>query len=192
MGRKERYWLECAAILHDIGLSRSKRGYHKSSLRLILNDLELPFTINDRYMIGSIARYHRKAMPDANHFNLAPLSEVERQKVIVLSSILRVAEALNCSRECIVRKIAVRLLPNQMILECEATGDLFSADQAVKKMKGLLEKTFRRDLIVVWKTRKASRERRTAILAHADRAVPSRTRTTRALQPSHGRHPSVA
>ena len=192
MGRKERYWLECAAILHDIGLSRSRRGYHKSSLRLILNDLELPFTIKDRYMIGSIARYHRKAMPDANHFNLGPLSEVERQKVIVLSSILRVAEALNCSRECIVRKIAVRLLPNQMILECEATGDLFLADQAVKKMKGLLEKTFRRDLIVVWKTRKASRKRSPAIHAQTDRSVPSRTRTTRALKPNHGRHPGVA
>lgn len=41
MGRKERYWLECATILHNIGLSRSKKGYHKSSLSLILNDPQL-------------------------------------------------------------------------------------------------------------------------------------------------------
>ena len=189
-GRKERYWLESAAILHDIGLSRGKRGYQKSSLRLILNDLELPFTIKDRYMIGSIARYHRKAMPDANNFNLALLSEVERQKVIALSSILRIAEALNCSRECIVGKIVVRLLPSQMVLECETRGDPLSADQALKRMKVLFEKTFRRDLVVVWKTRKARRKRHPAIHAHTDRAVSPRTRTTSALQT--GGHPGIA
>jgi putative phosphoesterase len=177
MGRKERYWLECAAILHEIGLSRSKRGYHKSSLRLILNDLELPFTFKDRYMIGSIARYHRKQTPHANHFNLAPLSEVERQKVVVLSTILRVAEALDCSSECTVRKITVRLLPNQMVLVCEATGDIYAADQALEKMKDLLEKTFRHDLTVVWKTRQQRRKRHPALHAHTNRAVRSRMRT---------------
>ncbi|MGD0688154.1 MAG: YfcE family phosphodiesterase [Candidatus Bathyarchaeia archaeon] len=177
MSRKERYWLECAAILHDIGLSRGNRGYHKSSLRLILNDLEFPFTFRDRYMIGSVARYHRKAMPDANHFNLAQLSGVERQEVVVLSSILRVAEALDCSSEFIVRKIAVRVLPNQMVLECEATGDIYTGDQAFKKMKNLLEKTFGRDLIIVWKTRQTRRKRHPALQAHRDRAVRSRTRT---------------
>jgi predicted phosphodiesterase len=171
MGRKERYWLECAAVLHDIGLSRSKRGYNKSSLRLILNDLELPFTFRERYLIGSIARYHRKAMPDANHFNLAPLSRAERQKVVVLSSILRVAEALDFSRECIVRKIAVRVLPNQMVLECEAKGDPHAEDQALKKMKDLLEKTFRRDLTVVWKTQQARRKRHPALHVHTDRVI---------------------
>ena len=116
-------------------------------------------------------------MPDANHFNLAPLSGVERQKVVVLSSILRIAEALDCSSECIVRKIAVRVLPNQMVLECEATGDIYATDQALKKMKDLLEKTFRRDLTVVWKTRQARRKRHPALHAHTDRAPPSRTRT---------------
>ncbi len=177
MSKKERYWLECAAILHDIGLSRSKRGYHKSSLRLILNDLELPFTFRDRYIIGSIARYHRKAMPDPSHYNLAPLSGVERQKVVILSSILRVAEALDCSSECIVKKIAVRVLPNQRVLECEAIGDIYAGDQALKNMKDLFEKTFRRDLTVVWKTRQARRKRRPALHAHTGRAVRSRSRT---------------
>jgi putative phosphoesterase len=171
MGRKEHYWLECAVVLHDIGLSRNKRGYHKSSLRLILNDPELPLTFRERYLIGSIARYHRKAIPDANHFNMAPLSRTERQRVVVLSSILRVAEALDFSRECIVRKIAVRVLPNQMVLECEAKGDPHAEDQALKKMKDLLEKTFRRDLTVVWKTQQARRKRHPALPAHTARVI---------------------
>ncbi|HMK82760.1 MAG TPA: YfcE family phosphodiesterase, partial [Candidatus Bathyarchaeia archaeon] len=171
LGRKERYWLECAALLHDIGLTRRKRGYHKSSLELILNDLQLPFTFRERYLVGSIARYHRKAMPDANHFNLAPLSRVERQKVVVLSSLLRVAEALDFSRERIVRKIAVRVLPNQMILECEARGDPHVEDLALKKMKDLLEKTFRRNLVVVWKTQHEGRKHHPALHTHTGRVI---------------------
>jgi putative phosphoesterase len=175
MDGKERYWLECAAVLHDIGLSRSNRGYHKSSLRLILNDLELPFTFRERYIIGSIARYHRKATPAANHFNLTPLSGSERQKVVVLSSILRVAEALNYSRECIVRRIAVRVLPNQMVLECEAKGDTRQADLALMKTKDPLEKAFGRDLTVVWKTWHPRRTRRELDARH-HRTVRKRAR----------------
>lgn len=177
LGRKERYWLECAAILHDIGLSRSNRGYHKLSLRLILNDLELPFTFRERYIIGSIVRYHRKAIPDANHFNLALLSGAERQKVAVLSSILRVAEALNYSTECIVRKIAIRVLPKRMDLECEAKGDARAADLALMKTKEPLEKAFGRNLTVVWKTWHPLRRRPRESYARYHRTVRTRMRT---------------
>ncbi|MGA2239528.1 MAG: YfcE family phosphodiesterase [Candidatus Bathyarchaeia archaeon] len=176
MDGKERYWLECAAVLHDIGLSRGNRGYHKSSLRLILNDLELPFTFRERYIVGSIARYHRKAMPASNHFNLTPLSGSERQKVAVLSSILRVAEALNYSRECIVMRIAVRVLPNQIVLECEAKGDTCPAGLALMKTKDPLERAFRRDLTVVWKTWHPRRTRRRELNARHHRTVHTRTK----------------
>ena len=102
--RKERYWLECAAILHDIGLSRGAKGHHKSTLRLILNDPQLPFTYEERYIIGSIARYHRKALPSKKHFNLKPVNQTEREKITVLSSILRVADALDYSHKSVVQE----------------------------------------------------------------------------------------
>jgi hypothetical protein len=56
------------------------------------------------------------------------------------------ADTVDCSSECIVRKTHLRVLPNQMILECEATGGICAGDQALKKMKDLLKKTFRRNL----------------------------------------------
>jgi pyrimidine deaminase RibD-like protein len=58
-----------------------------------------------------------------------------------------------------------------MVLECEAKGDPHAEDQALKKMKDLLEKTFRRDLTVVWKTQQARRKRHPALHVHTDRVI---------------------
>jgi putative phosphoesterase len=152
LGTEERYWLECAAILHDIGLYRKRKRHHKLSLRFILNDPALPFTQKERYIIGSIARYHRKAFPNNKHFNLNPLSETEKEKVAVLSSILRVADALDYSHRSVVKKVKVGSLPDRMVLECLVSGRHYLEDQSVSKNKGLFEQVFKSDLAIVWKS----------------------------------------
>ncbi|HEY9759023.1 MAG TPA: YfcE family phosphodiesterase, partial [Oculatellaceae cyanobacterium] len=70
LGKNERCWLECAALLHDVGLSKGAAKHHKTSMQLILNDTQLPFPSQDRRIIASIARYHRKALPKQGHYNL--------------------------------------------------------------------------------------------------------------------------
>jgi exopolyphosphatase/guanosine-5'-triphosphate,3'-diphosphate pyrophosphatase len=139
-------------MLHDIGLSRGGKEHHKLSLRLILNDPALPFTERERYIIGSIARYHRKALPDRKHYNLTPLSRAEREKVVVLSSILRLADALDYSHRSVVKRVIVKSFPDQMILECSASGQHYFEDQSVNKKKDLFEKVFKKNLVVVWKS----------------------------------------
>ena len=151
LGSEERYWLECAAILHDIGLSRDKKGHHKLSLRLILNDPALPFTQKERYIIGSIARYHRKASPASKHFNLTSLSRTEREKVTVLASILRVADGLDCSHRSIVKNLKINSFPNHIVLECLTSGQHYMEDRSVRKKKRLFEKVFNSELAIVWR-----------------------------------------
>ena len=151
MRQEERYWLECAAILHDIGLSRRNKGHHKASLRLILNDPRLPFTLKERLIIGSIARYHRKAPPNKNHFNLAQLSKTEKEKIALLSSILRLADALDYSHKSVVKSVNMRPFPNNIVVECVVTGDYTLEEQSVKNRKELFEKIFKSNFTVVWK-----------------------------------------
>jgi len=157
MGPRERYWLECAAILHDIGRSRGEKGHHRSSLALILNDPALPFTHKERYIIGSIARYHRKALPNRKHFNLTPLRRAEREKVAVLSSILRVADALDYSHRSVVKKVNVKSLPDEMVLECLFSGQHYLEDQSFKKRKDLFQRVFGKNLTIVWKAQQTAR-----------------------------------
>jgi len=153
LGPEERYWLECGAILHDIGLSRGRKSHNKISLMLILNDMKLPFNTKERYIIGSISRYHRRAMPSRKHYNLKPLNEEERNKVQILSAILKVADALDYSHRSLVKSIKINVLDTRVVFECEVTGNTALEDQAIGNKKDLFEKVFGKDLEIIWKTR---------------------------------------
>ena len=150
LGALERYWLQSAAILHDIGWSRGGTGHNKTSLKLILNDSDLPFNTTERYIIGSIARYHRKKPPKQKHYNYASLSPSEKQKVTLLSSILRVADALDFSHGSIVKNLKVSINHVAVTVKCRVNQNPVLEEQSLNKKKDLFEKSFNRDLIVVW------------------------------------------
>jgi putative phosphoesterase len=147
----ERCWLECAAILHDIGLSMETNSHNKNSLKLILDDTQVPFSSVDRRIIGSIARYHRKGFPKEKHYNLAHLSKETKLKVKILSSILRVADGLDFTHQSIVDSIEVNFDSEKISIECVIHSNPNSEEQAVNKKKGLLEKVFGRKLVLTWR-----------------------------------------
>lgn len=148
---QERCWLECAAILHDVGLSQGTRGHHKTSLRLILNDTQLHFTSLEKRIVGSIARYHRKGFPKEKHYNLSALNPTVERKITLLSSILRVADALDFTHQSIVERIEAKTGPKKVILECLVRSDSALEEQAVNKKKDMFEESFKRNLVVEWK-----------------------------------------
>ena len=150
LGEEERYWLECAAILHDIGWSQDQKDHHKASLRLILNEVELPFTSRERYIIGSIARYHRKALPSKAHYNFAQLNSGDREKVKILSSIIKVADGIDASHASVVKDIDVKTSPKEVILGCLVSGNRGLEEEAVNEKKKLFEKVFKRQLTIRW------------------------------------------
>ena len=151
MKARERCWLECAAVLHDVGLSEGTRGHHKISLRLILNDTQLPFTSVERRIVGSIARYHRKGFPKEEHYNLAALNSKIKRRITLLSSILRVADALDFTHQSIVERVEAKAGPKNVNLECPVRLDPALEEQAVNKKKDLFEEAFKRNLVVEWK-----------------------------------------
>jgi exopolyphosphatase/pppGpp-phosphohydrolase len=150
LGVRERRWLECAAVLHDIGLSQGVSGHHKQSMTLILNETELPFTSNERRVIASIARYHRKGLPTQKHFNLKTLSSSDLEKINVLAGILRVADALDYTHQSTVKSLKVKITPKKITVECWANQDAMLEDQAVNKKKDLFEAVFNRNLVLTW------------------------------------------
>ena len=108
LGKRERCWLECAAILHDVGLSKARSGHHKTTARLILNDIQLPFTSQERRIIASVARYHRKSLPKQRHYNLATFDRITIQKIKFLASLLRVADGLDYCHQSLIRSLNIK------------------------------------------------------------------------------------
>jgi CHAD domain-containing protein len=150
LGKRERCWLECAAILHDIGLSEGTRNHHKKTLDLILNDMELPFTLSEKRIIGSIARYHRKGLPKERHYNLAAFSQGTIEKIMVLSSLLRVADGLDNTHQSIVKDLTFKKDSKEITAQCLSDSNHIFEQQEFNKKKELFEKVFKVKLVSTW------------------------------------------
>jgi exopolyphosphatase/guanosine-5'-triphosphate,3'-diphosphate pyrophosphatase len=110
--REDRKLLEYAAILHDIGYYVSPAGHHRHALMMILTEPLTPFSRDEVKIIANVARYHRKALPTPEHTIYGTLSEENRRRVNYLAAILRVADALDRSKQSLIRE-----------LTCEVTED---------------------------------------------------------------------
>jgi exopolyphosphatase/pppGpp-phosphohydrolase len=148
LGQIQRAWLIYAALLHDIGWIEGGPDHHRVSLRIILATPMLNFTNKERLIIGSIARYHRKSLPDLKHDHYAALSSNERHIVDVLSACLRLANALDHSHQQRVTGLQCLFKGHKIVVNCAASQPcpLEYAD-ALEKCD-LLARTFHRKVTI--------------------------------------------
>ena len=135
----DRFLLEMAAMLHDIGWQDGQRRHNARSARRVFESEALPLDIADRVAIGLAAQSHRgRARPWAHPlFPLLP--EEFRRKIVAISAILRIADGLDYLHlghvqevRCIAEKEAIFceiISPADVTVEKErarARSDLFS------------------------------------------------------------------
>ena len=96
-GERPRELLRSAALLHDIGWSQTPDGknHHKWSARLIREYDWKNLTRDEVPIVAEIARYHRKAPPEADHTEFHALEASAQKTVMILGGILRLADALD-------------------------------------------------------------------------------------------------
>ena len=115
----DRRLLESAALLHDTGHTIEFSRHHKHSRDLIM-DMELPgFTRRERRIIACVARYHRKAHPDAKHAVYCDLSRIERRRVEKLAAILRIADGLDRCHAASCRQIRATTSKTKVAIEVQ-------------------------------------------------------------------------
>ena len=56
---EDKFVLEAAGMLHDIGWTEGQRGHNRTSYRLIMDDMRLPLLDGERRAVAAVARYHR-------------------------------------------------------------------------------------------------------------------------------------
>jgi len=149
-GEKERFYLQNAALLHDIGWINGQQKHHKTSLRIILEDQTLLFNERERLMIGSIARYHRAALPKKKHAHYSTLESSERRIVKVLAGLLRIADGLDRTHQRIIKNAKCEVTPDRITIKCLVVRSSEADRQAALDKAQLLEKTFDRKVTVEW------------------------------------------
>jgi CHAD domain-containing protein len=145
----QRAILQAAALLHDVGRSKKEKNHHKATYNLIRRlTPPLSWTEEKLRWVGIIARYHRGALPRVGQKTLIGLNESQRQSILKLAGILRLANAFDADRDGRIQRLEVH--EQNGILEIAAQG--YSARdhmaEGIAAARHLLETVYRRPLIV--------------------------------------------
>jgi exopolyphosphatase/guanosine-5'-triphosphate,3'-diphosphate pyrophosphatase len=142
-GQREREWLEFAAILHDIGYLINPRQHHKHAYYLIKHSDLSGLTADEVDIVANIARYHRRALPGKKHDDFAAMPPGSQRIVKVLSSLLRIADALDRSQFSVVQTVDV-MLGKKVTFVLHVAGDAELEVWAARGRADLFEKVFQR------------------------------------------------
>jgi exopolyphosphatase/pppGpp-phosphohydrolase len=118
LDNQDRFILESAALLHDIGWSVSPdgSGHHRESARLIREHGWKHFDQESVTLTAQVARYHRKSPPDLEHEEFAALTPAERRRVQQLAALLRLADGLDRGHQHHVAGVSVEIQPDTLLM----------------------------------------------------------------------------
>lgn len=108
-GPPERELLELAALVHDVGHHIDGEDHHRHGHYLVRNTPLAGFTEPEVGLIANLVRFHRGQRPKPAHPELAGLAPAEREVFTVLAGILRLANALDRSKEQLVASVEVAI-----------------------------------------------------------------------------------
>ena len=140
--------LELSALLHDIGQFVSYPSHHKHSYYLLLHSTFIGLHPWEQQLVASVARYHRKSSPKEHHPSFSEVREEDRQALWRLSSILRLADAMDRQHQDRVKSVAVKQKRDGIDLVISGQGDLLLECWAVKKKSEMFEEVFQLPLSV--------------------------------------------
>jgi CHAD domain-containing protein len=145
----QRTILQVAALLHDVGRSKKQKGHHKATYKLI-ERLTPPLSWSKQKMhcVAIVARYHRGALPRVGQSTLLGLSAGERQQVLRLAGILRLANAFDSQGDHRIQRLEVH--PQNGFIEISAQGysPRDRTAENVAAARHLVELVYRQPLIV--------------------------------------------
>jgi exopolyphosphatase / guanosine-5'-triphosphate,3'-diphosphate pyrophosphatase len=145
----ERVMLECAAVLHDVGMLVEYRRHHRHGETMVRH-ADLPgWSEREVEIIAQVVRYHRRASPRSTHRAFEALPESDRALVRRLAGILRVADGLDrChARNC--SSVHLRFGPRGVQIDVAAREGAPKDLKAARKKSDLLSRLLGQPLRIV-------------------------------------------
>ncbi|MFM1767786.1 MAG: hypothetical protein RJA22_315 [Verrucomicrobiota bacterium] len=145
---QDRFLLEAAALLHDIGWSVSPdgSGHHRHSARLIREHHWQHLGQEAVTLMAQVARYHRKSVPSLEHEEFAALTPAERLRVQQLAACLRIADGLDRSHQQYVQRVSAEILADQIAIRLHSDRPCSRELAAAAKKSDLAAAVFRRPI----------------------------------------------
>jgi CHAD domain-containing protein len=148
-GPGDRAILQLAAWLHDVGMSKGKKGHHKVSHRLISTVVPpLGCSAAELKMAAVVARYHRGALPRAGQKALTGLTPNQRTTAVRLAGILRLANAFDTEHRQQIVSVGVTEASGFLLVMAQGYNPRSSTAETVAAARHLLETVYRCPILV--------------------------------------------
>ncbi|MCU1335381.1 MAG: Ppx/GppA phosphatase [Bryobacterales bacterium] len=140
--------LEAAAYLYNIGHFVNESRHHRHSMYLVANS-DLPgFEDRERLVIANLCRYHRKSMPQLSHETFQALLPEDRNTIVLLTPLLRLAVALDQSQEQRVDRVEAEMQENVVELRLFSERDVDIEQWQAEQVAGAFREAYGRPLAV--------------------------------------------
>jgi exopolyphosphatase/guanosine-5'-triphosphate,3'-diphosphate pyrophosphatase len=127
--------LAVAALLHEVGAFVATEGYERHGAYLLTAAPPLGFTLREARIVAGVVGGQVKggvAIPEG-------LEEGEAAEVVALAALLRVADALDRSRQGVIRRLELREVPRGLEVCAVAAGETGAEEFAFRRRRKLLE-----------------------------------------------------
>ncbi|RYL93556.1 exopolyphosphatase [Sporolactobacillus sp. Y61] len=142
LDKRCRLLLQLAAILQDAGSFIDMNAHYIHSYYIIQSSEIIGVSDRERDIIACIARYHSVETPVKGSAAFSILDPDSRLIVAKLAAILRLADALDDSRQQKVRRITVSLKHDQVVITAAAEDDLSLEHLTFGEKSGYFEEVY--------------------------------------------------
>jgi len=145
---RDRVLLEYAGELHDIGWKYGQKRHQVQSAEMIFSDEQLPFDLQERGIVGLVARLH-KGRCQLNAWGYFPLlSPSDQHRLQALAALLRVADGLDYRHLAIVQSLHCTIGLDSVTCDIESTGDATIEKARAREKGDLFREVFDRALVI--------------------------------------------
>ncbi|MDQ6964058.1 MAG: Ppx/GppA phosphatase family protein [Mariprofundales bacterium] len=139
LGRRDRLLLQVAAICHEIGVYVRPNSHHRHAAYLIDASPMVGLTQDEKSMVAQMVRSQRKSFPDEGSWRLASFEPQDRERVIKLSLLLRLAIAVNRERRGSVQSICCSIDEQGVTFTLIGEGSLELELWSIQKLDAIFQ-----------------------------------------------------
>jgi CHAD domain-containing protein len=135
-----RFLLEAAALAHDVGIHEADKKHHLSSYRMIRKIAVSPGWDTDSLRcVALITRFHRGALPHTGQKALSGVSEGKIRTILLLSGILRLADAFDLLLPRQIRRLTLTRTSEVIHINVPGYSEQDAAAEKLAAARHLLE-----------------------------------------------------
>lgn len=146
--KEDRFLLECAAMLHDIGWTEGGKRHNRKSAAIIYADGTLPFDLPERGIIGLAAFAHHGRTPPGQEPYFRLLPEKEQKTALSLGAMLQVADGLDYLRHGTVQEVRCIIDTGTITMDVVSGSDSTVEKEHARIKADLFVRTFLRELVI--------------------------------------------